>query len=99
MLLEEMAEAINKKWPQKKGSIVRANTVKSWNVTAADLLSIDKSGRPSGWLWNLFVQHQGTISCDTSAFWYAKTQKSFQVSTGTTATEAIINALHALLED
>ena len=65
-------------------------------VTGEDLLSDDGTGRPSQWLWALWVLHGEDLYVDRyeSRTYQAYTHNRF-LGTGATAAEAMVRALFA----
>lgn len=73
-------------------------------VTAADLGEVDEFGRPSGWLWRLWVRRSGSLiapgdfsGAPCADDWCAEAGTVWKTCP-TTATEAITRALFATLE-
>ena len=110
--LEECAEIVLRKWPQTRacGLAYQCSAGPGYlhslceceggrrSITPAELLA-DPDGRPSKWLWALFVQEGGTLDVDHSLplVFRADADPAF-CGAGVTATEAITRALCALAE-
>ena len=108
--LEECAEVVLRKWPQMTECIncmsmgphpchVEGCAGHMVPITPADLLA-DDDGRPSKWLWALWVEHGCELSMPTlvqSSAWAICVGADIG-GVGTTATEAITRALCALAE-
>ena len=93
--LEECAEVVLRKWPI-------ACDAEDWGVrtvTPAELLA-DDDGRPSKWLWALWVEHGGRLDKPTPerGYWWASCYLGGDPQWAETATEAITRALCALAE-